>query len=121
MCNWGNNSWWWIIILLLILGWGNNGCGCGCDNGCNSGCGYDNIWWIIILLLILGGGFNNCGCDNGCGNNGCGCGNNGCGNNGYFLLQSVKKVAGNSFTVLPLALAPGRQNPQNENLCFHPF
>ena len=49
MCNWGNNSWWWIIILLLILGWGNNGCGCGCDNGCNNGCGYDNIWWIIIL------------------------------------------------------------------------
>ena len=49
MCNWGNNSWWWIIILLLILGWGNNGCGCGCDNGCNNGPGYDNILRIIII------------------------------------------------------------------------
>ena len=50
MWNWGNNSWWWIIILLLILGWGNNGCGCGCDNGCNNGCGCDNIWWLRPLI-----------------------------------------------------------------------
>ena len=43
MCN-CNGSWIIIIILLLICcgGWGNfgtntaknNGCGCGCDNGC---------------------------------------------------------------------------------------
>ena len=39
-CNSCNNNGLWIIILIIILfGCGNNGFGCGCDNGCNNGCG----------------------------------------------------------------------------------